>query len=165
MSEAEATVEIVNRLGLHLRAASTLASALSKFKSSVTLIRGKNRINARSVTNLITLLKQSGPPLVIDQPEDDLDNQIIFEIVKRIWEAKTHRQLIVSSHNANLVVNGDAELVVWCNYRVAGDFSCQHDHAGLGQTLQCDARVWILGEQCIEDRIGNLIAHFVGMAL
>jgi chromosome segregation protein len=72
---------------------------------------------------LIALLNQPGPPLVIDQPEDDLDNQIIFEIVKRVWKAKTRRQLIFSSHNANLVVNGDAELVVWCDYRVAGDFS------------------------------------------
>jgi chromosome segregation protein len=72
---------------------------------------------------LMTLLNQAGPPLVIDQPEDDLDNQIIFEIVKRVWKAKTRRQLIFSSHNANLVVNGDSELVVWCDYRVAGDFS------------------------------------------
>jgi type III restriction enzyme len=48
---------------------------------------------------------------------------VIFEIVKRVWKAKTRRQLIFSSHNANLVVNGDAELVVWCDYRVAGDFS------------------------------------------
>lgn len=72
---------------------------------------------------LITLLNQPGPPLVIDQPEDDLDNQIIFDIVTRVWRAKTRRQLIFSSHNANLVVNGDAELVVWCDYRVAGDYS------------------------------------------
>jgi chromosome segregation protein len=72
---------------------------------------------------LITLLNQVGPPLVIDQPEDDLDNQIVFDIVKRVWRAKTRRQLIFSSHNANLVVNGDAELVVWCDYRVAGDHS------------------------------------------
>lgn len=75
---------------------------------------------------LITLLNQPGAPLVIDQPEDDLDNQIIFEIVRRVWRAKTKRQLIFSSHNANLVVNGDAELVVWCDYRVAGDFSRGH---------------------------------------
>lgn len=72
---------------------------------------------------LITLLNQPGPPLVIDQPEEDLDNQIIFDIVTRVWLAKTRRQLIFSSHNANLVVNGDAELVVWCDYRVAGDYS------------------------------------------
>lgn len=72
---------------------------------------------------LFTLLNQSGPPLIIDQPEDDLDNQIIFDIVTRIWNAKTCRQIIFSSHNANLVVNGDAELVVCCDYRIAGDYS------------------------------------------
>lgn len=55
---------------------------------------------------LFTLLNQSGPPLIIDQPEDDLDNQIIFDIVTHLWNAKTRRQIIFSSHNANLVVNG-----------------------------------------------------------
>jgi hypothetical protein len=40
-----------------------------------------------------------------------------------IWEAKTRRQIIFTSHNANLVVNGDAELVVCCDYRIAGDYS------------------------------------------
>lgn len=41
----------------------------------------------------------------------------------RIWSAKRERQLIFASHNANLVVNGDAELAVCCDYRVAGDQS------------------------------------------
>ena len=75
---------------------------------------------------LLALLNQSGPPLIIDQPEDDLDNQIVFDIVNRLWTAKTHRQIIFSSHNANLVVNGDAELVVYCDYRVDKDFSRGH---------------------------------------
>ena len=75
---------------------------------------------------LLTLLNQSGPPLIIDQPEDDLDNQIISDIVTRIWDAKTRRQIIFSSHNANLVVNGDAELVVCCDYRIDGDHSKGH---------------------------------------
>ena len=47
----------------------------------------------------------------------------MLEIVERIWEAKQKRQLIFVSHNANLVVNGDAELVAWCDYRTAGDQS------------------------------------------
>ncbi|MCS4102804.1 TrlF family AAA-like ATPase [Salinibacter ruber] len=61
---------------------------------------------------LQALLNQSGPPLIIDQPEDDLDNQVIQKVVKEIWTAKHERQLIFASHNANLVVNGDADLVV-----------------------------------------------------
>ena len=38
------------------------------------------------------------------------------EIVESIWKAKQKRQLIFASHDANLVVNGDAELVIHCDY-------------------------------------------------
>lgn len=72
---------------------------------------------------LFTLLNQDGPPLIIDQPEDDLDNQVILKVVEQIWKAKQRRQLLFSSHNANLVVNGDAELVICCDYRAAADQS------------------------------------------
>jgi len=72
---------------------------------------------------LRALLREDGPPLIIDQPEDDLDSQVILDIVNLIWKAKGQRQLIFSSHNANLVVNGDAELVVCFEYRNAGDHS------------------------------------------
>lgn len=69
------------------------------------------------------LLGYSWPPLIIDQPEDDLDSQAILNVVEQLWQAKHRRQLIFTSHNANLVVNGDAELVVVCDYRAAGDYS------------------------------------------
>ncbi|MCS3497475.1 type III restriction enzyme [Bradyrhizobium japonicum] len=72
---------------------------------------------------LKTLLNQPGPPLLIDQPEEDLDNPVMQEIVEQLWKAKQKRQIIFVSHNANLVVNGDAELVAWCDYRKAGDQS------------------------------------------
>jgi len=72
----------------------------------------------QQATALLTvLLNQSGTPLIIDQPEDDIDNKAIGEIIDNIWTAKKKRQLIFSSHNANLVVNGDAELVICCDYR------------------------------------------------
>lgn len=66
---------------------------------------------------LSVLLNQEGIPLLIDQPEDDIDNRAITEIIENIWTAKSKRQLIFTSHNANLVVNGDAELVVCCDYK------------------------------------------------
>ncbi len=72
---------------------------------------------------LWALLNQDGVPLIIDQPEDDLDSQVIVEIVNQVWKAKSGRQLIFSSHNANLVVNGDAELVACCDYMVAAEQS------------------------------------------
>ena len=70
---------------------------------------------------LIVLLNQEGTPLIIDQPEDDVDSKMIKDVVKRVWQAKCKRQLIFSSHNANFVVNGDAELVVCCDYKRTGD--------------------------------------------
>ncbi|MER9858472.1 MULTISPECIES: TrlF family AAA-like ATPase [unclassified Mesorhizobium] len=72
---------------------------------------------------LSTLLNSEGPPLIVDQPEEDLDNNVIQEIVELIWSAKHKRQVIFASHNANLVVNGDADLVIWCSYRTIGDQS------------------------------------------
>jgi len=72
----------------------------------------------QQATALLTvLLNQQGIPLLIDQPEDDIDNKAIENIIKNIWNAKKKRQLIFTSHNANLVVNGDAELVICCDYK------------------------------------------------
>ena len=84
----------------------------------------KNASAGQQATALLkTLLNQDGPPLIIDQPEEDLDNPVMLEVVEQVWQAKQNRQLIFASHNANLVVNGDAELVAWCEYRIAGDQS------------------------------------------
>ncbi len=73
-----------------------------------------------------TLLSQGGTPLIIDQPEDDLDSDTVLQIVSKIWRSKSRRQLVFSSHNANLVVNGDADLVLVCAYLNAGDQSAGH---------------------------------------
>ena len=62
---------------------------------------------------LLLLLLDSSAPLIVDQPEDDLDNRFITEgIVPRMREEKQRRQFIFSTHNANIPVLGDAELIV-----------------------------------------------------
>jgi energy-coupling factor transporter ATP-binding protein EcfA2/histidinol phosphatase-like PHP family hydrolase len=62
---------------------------------------------------LAFLLSYGDQPLLIDQPEDDLDNALIYDlIVSQIHANKSRRQLIIATHNPNIVVNGDAELVV-----------------------------------------------------
>jgi type III restriction enzyme len=76
----------------------------------------------QQATALLTvLLNQQGAPLIIDQPEDDVDSKMSPDIVQLIWRAKSRRQLIFASHNANFVVNGDAELVICCDYVKAAD--------------------------------------------
>ncbi len=62
---------------------------------------------------LLLLLLESEAPLVVDQPEDDLDNRFITEgVVPRMREEKQRRQFVFSTHNANIPVLGDAELIV-----------------------------------------------------
>ncbi len=52
-------------------------------------------------------------PIIYDQPEDDLDNQfIINELVGIFKSIKKYRQVIIVTHNANLVINSDAEQVI-----------------------------------------------------
>ena len=58
------------------------------------------------------LLKQSAGTLIIDQPEDDLDNRVIMRIVELLRTSKSTRQLIFTTHNANIVMNGDADKIV-----------------------------------------------------
>ncbi|HKI67376.1 MAG TPA: AAA family ATPase [Solirubrobacterales bacterium] len=52
-------------------------------------------------------------PLIIDQPEENLDPKSVFdELVERFREARGRRQVIIVTHNANLVVNTDADQVI-----------------------------------------------------
>ena len=67
----------------------------------------------RATALLLLLLGASTAPLIIDQPEDDLDNRFVYEgIVAKLRELKGSRQIIASTHNANVPVLGDAELIV-----------------------------------------------------
>lgn len=62
------------------------------------------------------LLLSNQDPLVIDQPEDNLDNAFIAErIVEHIRSAKEHRQFLFATHNANIPVFGDAEWIGVCS--------------------------------------------------
>ena len=62
---------------------------------------------------LLLLLLESDAPLIIDQPENDLDNRFITEsIVPKMREEKRRRQFIFSTHNANIPVLGDAEVII-----------------------------------------------------
>ncbi|MCZ0942118.1 MAG: chromosome segregation protein SMC [Gammaproteobacteria bacterium] len=72
----------------------------------------------RSAAMLAFLLAHGDEPLVLDQPEDDLDNNLIYDlVVRQIREQKLKRQVIVVTHNPNIVVNGDAELVHALDFR------------------------------------------------
>ena len=69
-------------------------------------------VGQKATALLILLFAQENRILIIDQPEDDLDNRFIYEdIVKILREIKNNRQIILVTHNANIPVLGDAEQV------------------------------------------------------
>jgi ABC-type dipeptide/oligopeptide/nickel transport system ATPase component len=94
------TVELLDLPRIELRDGTT-------YKDSQSLSTGQ-----KCTTILPILLLDSENPLLVDQPEDNLDNRFIFEtIVESIRSVKQHRQLIFVTHNPNIPVLGDADRV------------------------------------------------------
>ncbi|WP_458376549.1 TrlF family AAA-like ATPase [Pseudomonas pergaminensis] len=79
--------------------------------------RYKNILNGsagqRSAAILSLVLSYGSEPLILDQPEDDLDNKLIGSlIIEQLKNLKSRRQVIVVTHNANIVVNGNSEMII-----------------------------------------------------
>lgn len=99
------TMEIEDRICIELNVGSDADPA---FKDASELSRGQ-----KCTALLPILLAQRNTPLLIDQPEDNLDNHFIYEtVVESIRRLKAKRQMIFITHNANIPVLGEAELVV-----------------------------------------------------
>jgi len=68
------------------------------------------------ILKIIIGLSKDKWPILIDQPEDNLDNRSVYEdLVKFIKSSKKNRQIILITHNPNLVVGTDSEEIVICN--------------------------------------------------
>jgi predicted ATPase len=78
----------------------------------------KHSLGQRASALILFLLAQKeNDVLIIDQPEDDLDNQTIYdEVIKELKKIKGNMQFIFATHNANIPVLGDSEKVVACSY-------------------------------------------------
>lgn len=72
-----------------------------------------NASAGQKTSAILTLILSTGDyPIILDQPEDDLDNSLISDlIVDRILHTKKNRQVIVVTHNANIPVNADSDLI------------------------------------------------------
>jgi len=75
-------------------------------------------LGQRASAMMLFLLSQDDHDLLlIDQPEDDLDSQTVYEeVVKLVRKIKPNHQFIFATHNANFPVLGDAEIVAACVY-------------------------------------------------
>ena len=93
------------------------------FKINYTIIENGDKISKMSpgkkslvLLKLLIDLDNSKCPILLDQPEDDLDNRSIYnELVRFIKMKKRQRQIIIVTHNSNLVVSSDSECVIVAN--------------------------------------------------
>ena len=96
---------IEDRIAIELNVATAGAP---HFKDASDLSRGQ-----KCTALLPILLARRDNPLIIDQPEDNLDNHFIFEtVVNAVQRVKKRRQMIFITHNANIPVLAEAELVL-----------------------------------------------------
>ncbi|EJN3161371.1 TPA: histidinol phosphatase [Vibrio cholerae] len=114
----------------------------------------------KAASMLQFLLSYGTDPLLLDQPEDDLDCMMLSDsVIPAIAMNKQRRQLIVVSHSAPIVVNGDAEYVI----------SMVHDRHGLrpnvcGALQEKDVKEMICnqmegGEKAFRSRFSRILAH------
>jgi DNA repair exonuclease SbcCD ATPase subunit len=101
-------IGIEDRIGIELNVAS---AGQAKFRDASDLSRGQ-----KCTALLPILLARRDSPLIIDQPEDNLDNHFIFEtVVNAVQRLKRRRQMIFITHNANIPVLAEADLVLVMN--------------------------------------------------
>lgn len=81
----------------------------------------KHSLGQRASALILFLLAQKeNDVLIIDQPEDDLDNQTIYdEVIKELLKLKGNMQFIFATHNANIPVLGDSEKIIVCSFEDA----------------------------------------------
>jgi DNA repair ATPase RecN len=111
----------------------------------------------KTAAMLSFLLLHGDEPLILDQPEDDLDNAIVSElVVEQLRNNKNHRQLIVVTHNANIVVNADADLVITMSFNGQIDSSSS---GGMQETVVREdiCRVMEGGEQAFRQRYKRIL--------
>ena len=101
-------IAIEDRIDIELDVSS---AGKPNFKDASDLSRGQ-----KCTALLPILLARRDSPLVIDQPEDNLDNHFIFEtVVNAVQQLKRRRQMIFITHNANIPVLAEADLVLVMN--------------------------------------------------
>ncbi|MBV6272165.1 AAA family ATPase [Alcaligenaceae bacterium CGII-47] len=91
----------------------------------------------------VLLFSKSRVPLIIDQPEDNLDGEFIYKtVVRSLRSIKEHRQVIIVTHNPNIAVLGDAELII--PLRGASEVSVVRDRGSIDTSQTKDIVCTIL---------------------
>ena len=107
---------------------------------------------------------ESKCPILLDQPEDDLDNMsIVSDLVSFIKDRKNDRQIILVTHNANLVLGCDAEEVIVANQQIENNQQTRNKafkfeyRSGAIENIDATAPDTFLGSRGIQQHICNIL--------
>jgi predicted ATPase len=119
---------------------------------------------ALALLRIIVELDSSEHPIILDQPEDDLDNRSIYEgLATYLKSKKQSRQIIVVTHNPNVVVGGDSEYVVVANQtgqesnQDNREFRFDYVYGGLELSFFDDAIPWVLEQKGIKEHVCEIL--------
>ena len=146
-----------------------LITALFKnyFDISYDLMQGTDRLGHMSpgkkgiiLFQLFLHMSSSQDPILIDQPEDNLDNRTVYkELNNFIKEKKLQRQIIIVSHNSNLVVSTDSENVIVAHQNANSETRPKFEYinGSLENTFKDEAAGHILQEQGIREHVCEIL--------
>lgn len=124
-------------------------STMSQGKKSLVLLQ------------LLIEMDNSKCPILLDQPEDDLDNRSIYnELVKFIKHKKKERQIIIATHNPNLVVGADAECVIVAHQTansIGNNYMFEYVSGALENTFTDTKNNNILYKQGIQEHVCEIL--------
>lgn len=98
--------------------------------------------------------KDTDKPILIDQPEDNVDNQTIYSKL-RVWfsNLKLKRQVVVVTHDANIVVNADAENIIIANHQKKDKFKYINGALEYGNNLEIASNILDGGKEAVKRRL------------
>lgn len=111
---------------------------------------------------LLIELDNSKCPILLDQPEDDLDNRSIYDdLVVFINRKKKERQIIIVTHNPNLAVGADAECVIVANQKGAHsdnkEYRFEYVSGALEDTFPANNKKYVLHNRGIQEHVCDIL--------
>ena len=119
---------------------------------------------ALALLRIIIELDISEHPIILDQPEDDLDNRSIYDgLATYLKTKKLRRQIVVVTHNPNVVVGADSEYVIVANQSGQGSnldnerYRFEYVYGGLERSFFDPKTQWILRKQGIREHVCQIL--------
>lgn len=138
------------------------------FKVTYDLKQGNDKLEHMSpgkkgiiLFQLFLEISSSKIPILIDQPEDNLDNRTVYDtLTEFIKNKKIDRQIIMVSHNSNLVVSTDSENIIVANQNGQGESAIKFDYinGALENTFKNHAEgISVLKSQGIREHVCDIL--------